>query len=117
MPVMAGALACPMSGYKRKCRRATSSCDRRRSATGCMAQLRGGRRPEVSVDLVKKFTRIYPLSQAANPPPMKFVDLSGVTIAKPPVPFASHIPLLFAKRPPQNSSNSCHSLSFSCLRP
>jgi len=33
--------------------------------------------PKPGVDLVKKFTRIYPLSQAANPPPMKFVDLSG----------------------------------------
>ena len=33
--------------------------------------------PKPGVDLVKKFTRIYPLSQAASPPPMKFVDLSG----------------------------------------
>jgi hypothetical protein len=32
--------------------------------------------PKPGVDLVKKFTRVYPLSQAANPPPMKFVDLS-----------------------------------------
>jgi hypothetical protein len=29
------------------------------------------------VDLVKKFTKVYPLSQAANPPPMKFVNLSN----------------------------------------
>jgi hypothetical protein len=33
--------------------------------------------PKPGVDLVKKFTRVYPLSQAANPPPMKFVDLSN----------------------------------------
>ena len=33
--------------------------------------------PKPGVDLVKKFTRIYPLSQADSPPPMKFVDLSG----------------------------------------
>jgi hypothetical protein len=33
--------------------------------------------PKPGVDLVKKFTKIYPLSQAANPPPMKFVDMSG----------------------------------------
>jgi hypothetical protein len=33
--------------------------------------------PKPSVDLVKKFTRFYSLSQAANPPQMKFVDLSN----------------------------------------
>ena len=33
--------------------------------------------PKPGVDLVKKFTRVYSLSQAANPPPMKFVDLSN----------------------------------------
>jgi hypothetical protein len=33
--------------------------------------------PKPGVDLVKKFTKIYPLSEAGNPPPMKFVDLSG----------------------------------------
>ena len=33
--------------------------------------------PKPGVDLVKKFTRIYPLSQAGNPPPMQFVDVSG----------------------------------------
>jgi hypothetical protein len=33
--------------------------------------------PKPGVELVKKFTRIYPLSQAASPPTMKFVDLSG----------------------------------------
>lgn len=33
--------------------------------------------PKPGVDLVKKFTKIYPLSQADNPPPMKFVNLSG----------------------------------------
>ncbi len=33
--------------------------------------------PKPGVDLVKKFTRVYPLSQAANPPQMKFVDVSG----------------------------------------
>jgi hypothetical protein len=32
--------------------------------------------PKPGVDLVKKFTRVYPLSQVANPPPMNFVDLS-----------------------------------------
>jgi hypothetical protein len=30
------------------------------------------------VDLVKQFTKIYPLSQADNPPAVKFVDLSNV---------------------------------------
>jgi len=29
------------------------------------------------VDLVKKFTKVYPPSQAANPPQMTFVDMSG----------------------------------------
>ena len=33
--------------------------------------------PKPGVDLVKKFTRIYPLSKAADPPAMKFVDVSG----------------------------------------
>lgn len=33
--------------------------------------------PKPGVDNVKKFTKIYPLSQADNPPPMKFVNLSG----------------------------------------
>jgi hypothetical protein len=33
--------------------------------------------PKPGVDLVKKFTRIYPLSQAASPQGMKFVNLSG----------------------------------------
>jgi hypothetical protein len=32
--------------------------------------------PKPGVDLVKRFTRIYPLSQAANPPLPKFVDVS-----------------------------------------
>jgi hypothetical protein len=30
------------------------------------------------VDLVKQFTKIYPLSQVDNPPAVKFVDLSNV---------------------------------------
>ncbi|KHK02441.1 DUF1254 domain-containing protein [Desulfovibrio sp. TomC] len=33
--------------------------------------------PKPGVELVKKYTRIYPLSQKANPPKMQFVDLSG----------------------------------------
>ena len=33
--------------------------------------------PKPGVDLVKKFTRIYPLSQADNPPTPKFVDVSN----------------------------------------
>jgi hypothetical protein len=33
--------------------------------------------PKPGVDLVKKFAKVYPLSQAANPPQMKFVDMSG----------------------------------------
>jgi hypothetical protein len=33
--------------------------------------------PKPGVDLVKKFTKIYPLSDADNPPQMKFVDVSG----------------------------------------
>jgi hypothetical protein len=33
--------------------------------------------PKPGVDLVKKFTRIYPLSTATNPPEMKIVDISG----------------------------------------
>ncbi|MEC4750464.1 DUF1254 domain-containing protein [Methylomicrobium sp. Wu6] len=33
--------------------------------------------PKPGVELVKKFTKIYPLSQAAKPPQLKFVDLSG----------------------------------------
>lgn len=33
--------------------------------------------PKPGVDLVKKFTKVYPLSQAANPPKMTFVDMSG----------------------------------------
>jgi len=33
--------------------------------------------PKPGVDMVKKFTKIYPLSQAANPPALNFVDVSG----------------------------------------
>ena len=33
--------------------------------------------PKPGVDLVKKFTKIYPLGQAGKPPQLKFVDLSG----------------------------------------
>ena len=33
--------------------------------------------PKPGVELVKKSTRVYPLAEAANPPPMKFVDVSG----------------------------------------
>jgi hypothetical protein len=34
--------------------------------------------PKGRVDIIKKHTRIYPLSQAANPPPQKFINVSGV---------------------------------------
>ena len=34
--------------------------------------------PQPGVERVKKFMNIYPLSQAANPPKLKFVDLSGM---------------------------------------
>ena len=33
--------------------------------------------PKPGVDAVKKFTKIYPLSQTANPPKLNFVDMSG----------------------------------------
>jgi hypothetical protein len=33
--------------------------------------------PKPGVDAVKKYTKIYPLSQAANPPKLNFVDMSG----------------------------------------
>jgi hypothetical protein len=33
--------------------------------------------PKPGVDMVKKFTKIYPLSQAANPPALNFVNVSG----------------------------------------
>ncbi|MGD8590789.1 MAG: DUF1254 domain-containing protein [Chromatiales bacterium] len=33
--------------------------------------------PKPGVDEVKKFTKIYPLSQAGNPPELNFVDMSG----------------------------------------
>jgi hypothetical protein len=33
--------------------------------------------PKPGVDSVKSSLRVYPLSQAANPPPMKFFDISG----------------------------------------
>ncbi len=33
--------------------------------------------PKPGVDAVKKFTKIYPLSQASAPPELKFVDMSG----------------------------------------
>lgn len=33
--------------------------------------------PKPGVDLVKKLTKIYPLSQAANPPKLNFVNMSG----------------------------------------
>jgi hypothetical protein len=33
--------------------------------------------PKPGVDLVKKFTKVYPLTQTGNPPQMKFVDMSG----------------------------------------
>ena len=34
--------------------------------------------PRPAVESTKKFTRVYPLAQAANPPAMQFVDVSGV---------------------------------------
>ncbi len=34
--------------------------------------------PTERVDIIKKHTRIYPLSEAANPPEQKFMNLSGV---------------------------------------
>jgi hypothetical protein len=34
--------------------------------------------PKGRVDIIKKFTRIYPLSQASNPPQQKFINISGV---------------------------------------
>ena len=34
--------------------------------------------PKPAVENTKKFTRVYPLAQAANPPAMKFVNVSGV---------------------------------------
>lgn len=34
--------------------------------------------PKQGVDEVKKFTRIYPLSKAANPPAMKFINISSM---------------------------------------
>jgi hypothetical protein len=33
--------------------------------------------PKPGVDLVKEFTKIYPLSEAAHPPKVNFVDMSG----------------------------------------
>jgi hypothetical protein len=33
--------------------------------------------PKPGVDMVKKFTKIYPLEKAANPPKLTFVDMSG----------------------------------------
>jgi hypothetical protein len=33
--------------------------------------------PKPGVDMVKKFTKIYPLTEAANPPALKFVNVSG----------------------------------------
>jgi hypothetical protein len=34
--------------------------------------------PKPGVDAAKKFTKIYPLSQAANPPQPRFVDMPGM---------------------------------------
>jgi hypothetical protein len=34
--------------------------------------------PKGRVDIIKKHTRIYPLSQAANPPEQKFINISGI---------------------------------------
>ena len=42
-----------------------------------MAQLPGGRSPTPGVELVKKFTKIYPPGEARKPPSLNFVDLSG----------------------------------------
>ena len=33
--------------------------------------------PKPGVDLVKKITKVYPLSQTANPPQLNFIDISG----------------------------------------
>jgi hypothetical protein len=33
--------------------------------------------PKPGIDMVKKFTKIYPLAEAASPPPVRFVDMSG----------------------------------------
>ncbi len=54
------------------------SCGRRRSVSGSPWRtfLENGD-PKPGVDRVKKFTKIYPLSQAANPPALNFVNVSG----------------------------------------
>ena len=62
----------------RGARRATSWCGRRRSASGSPgARFLENGDPKPGVDRVKKFTKIYPLSQAANPPTLNFVNVSG----------------------------------------
>ncbi len=65
-------------GYKGEVRMATSSCGRRRSASGSPGAVSWSNGdPKPGVDLVKKSTKIYPLSRRPIRRSMKFVDVSG----------------------------------------
>jgi hypothetical protein len=33
--------------------------------------------PKPAVEATRKFAKVYPLAQAKNPPPMKFINVSG----------------------------------------
>ena len=71
----AASTCCCRPATPARCRTATSSCARARTATcfffrGFMVN--GDLRP--AVENTKKYYRVYPLAQAANPPAMKFVE-------------------------------------------
>ena len=61
--------------------RAITLCGRAPSAaTSSFAPSLWTAPPDPAVESVKKNLRIYPLAEAANPPPMKFVNASGHSI-------------------------------------
>lgn len=63
--------------------------------------------PRPGVDRVKKFTKIYPLSQAGNPPTLNFVDVSGrdfCTVGPAGYPFWEYLNQVVQEEPTESVS-------------
>lgn len=63
--------------------------------------------PKPGVDRVKKFTKIYPLSQAGNPPTLNFVDVSGrdfCTVGPAGYPFWEYLNQVVQEEPTESVS-------------
>jgi len=61
--------------------------------------------PRPGVDMVKKFTKIYPLSKAANPPALNFVHVSGRdlnTVAPADYPFWEYLNQVVQEEPTES---------------